>query len=161
MEIDREELAWAAGFFDGEGHTQLTKQGYVSLKVAQTGDERECLERFRAAVGCGRIYGPYTNISDGAIRRRYFIWQLQRFELTQAVMAALWPFLSPPKREQAAAAFRSRKPKAVYPRQETCRYGHDLSVYRTFNKLGQAEGCAECGRRRAREYQARKRLARP
>ena len=51
---EREELAWAAGFFDGEGSTILTTKtdkrlGQLSLSVAQSADP-ETLYRFRDAV---------------------------------------------------------------------------------------------------------------
>src|SRR5262245_57487345 len=103
--MDREALAWAAGFFDGEGNTHLTKQGYIVMKVGQTDDARECLLRFQAAVhGLGRIYGPYSNNGKNQSRRPYHVWEVAKFETAQAVVAMLWPWLSGPKRRQARAA---------------------------------------------------------
>src|SRR5947209_988189 len=64
------ELVWAAGFFDGEGNcrfrldkieTNRNKSrayGAFVLQIGQT--QREVLDRFHAAVGCGKVYGPYT-----------------------------------------------------------------------------------------------------
>lgn len=58
--MNREELAWAAGFFDGEGCFSYSKSGqYVCVSIGQT--VREPLERFKLAVGLGVIYGPYSS----------------------------------------------------------------------------------------------------
>ena len=62
------ELAWAAGFFDGEGcvrwrtcketrNNRTREYGSFSLQIAQV--HREPLDRFAAAVGAGKVYGPY------------------------------------------------------------------------------------------------------
>jgi hypothetical protein len=58
--VDREELSWAAGFFDGEGCFSLVRNfRYPTVRIAQA--EREPLERFQAAVGgIGKVYGPYA-----------------------------------------------------------------------------------------------------
>lgn len=61
--MNNTELAWAAGFFDGEGsvsliwttHTTNTNPWW-NLKVTVTNCDRPSLERFVAAVGVGRIY---------------------------------------------------------------------------------------------------------
>lgn len=109
--VVREELAWAAGFFDGEGTSFAWKQkrwkGRVAccprLTVSQV--ERGPLERFnRAVAGLGNVTGPYGDTSK---RRPYFRWDIAGNEGGQAVLAMLWPFLSEPKRKQAHAAFLS------------------------------------------------------
>ncbi len=60
------ELAWAAGFFDGEGCVSTVhrgnkggKQTLVSGNCAVVQTNPEELNRFRRAVGCGRVTGPY------------------------------------------------------------------------------------------------------
>lgn len=115
--MNRIELAWAAGFFDGEGSTVLA--GANSRRVhPATGRRRdyptpsvsisqhntpECLERFRAAVGgVGRIDGPRIYRQFDSPRWTY---AARTHESAQAVVAALWPFLSTPKRDQAHAVF--------------------------------------------------------
>ncbi len=54
------------------------------------------LARLHALFG-GRLYGPYR---QNGINARY-AWVLNGFELTQAVIAALWPWLGDVKRRQA------------------------------------------------------------
>jgi hypothetical protein len=84
------ELAWAAGFFDGEGWTSASKRTFW-LGIAQK-DIRP-LERFVDAVGVGRIYDNriHTVALTGAKALK--------------VLTALWPLLSEPKREKARADF--------------------------------------------------------
>ena len=91
------ELAWAAGFFDGEGCTTFplkSKDGrcYPVLIVGQK--DLRPLFRFQKALGnIGTIYKPMRNgISQ---------WRCANFEAVQHVICCLWKFLSEPKREQA------------------------------------------------------------
>lgn len=64
-ELLRQELlvVWAAGFFDGEGSWFYDTQGYLALTVGQK--TREACDRFRDAVGRGKVYGPYKNNGNG------------------------------------------------------------------------------------------------
>ena len=50
------EIAWAGGFFEGEGCWGLNR-GVPVARITQV--DREPLERFRQAVGMGKVYGPY------------------------------------------------------------------------------------------------------
>ena len=94
-------IAWAAGFFDGEGSTIAyfpnKKSRYLRLQasVPQSGDGEvpEVLHRFRAAMlGMGKIVGP----NDYGI----YVWQTRGLEETQAVIALLWGQLGPVRRAQ-------------------------------------------------------------
>lgn len=71
------ELAWAAGFFEGEGSVYITMphprkctKPYLRLNVTQLRD-RLPLDRFVAAVGFGRVAGPHLGPSGE--RNRYAI----------------------------------------------------------------------------------------
>lgn len=114
VQVDREQLAWAAGFFDGEGNTCCTKGG-VRVQVWQC--DREPLDRFHSIVGLGKMMGPYTSHhrsfeqSDGLSRRGMYCYQIGGFERTQQLVATLWPWLTTIKRAQAAkhlAKFKSQ-----------------------------------------------------
>lgn len=96
--INREELAWAAGFFDGEGTTGFYKNGiYRRLVLAIPQNDPRPLERFHAAVqGLGYINWQRTGTN--------YVWQCQKFADAQAAIALLWAFWSAPKREQATVA---------------------------------------------------------
>jgi hypothetical protein len=102
---EREELAWAAGFFDGEGSTILTTKtdkrlGQLSLSVAQSADP-ETLYRFRDAVkGVGVVRGPYQPRYPGC--KIVFVYCAYGHERVQAIIAMMWPWLSSAKRAQAS-----------------------------------------------------------
>lgn len=109
--LNREELAWAAGLFDGEGSTCRTKhQGangkllvYPRMSMGQI--VKGNLERFHKAVGgVGKVTGPVKTPT----KPRYD-WRCHGFEDTQAVLALLWLWLSPTKREQAKGVLRDYK----------------------------------------------------
>lgn len=98
-------LAWAAGFFDGEGSTIVHEShpGYLRLTVSvpQFGgdDPPEILFRFKAAMlGLGEI-GPQND--EGM-----WVWRSRSGEEGQAAVALLWPQIGTVKRTQAASALR-------------------------------------------------------
>lgn len=100
--LNREELAWSAGFFDGEGTIGLInasiRKPNLQLSVRQV--RREPLDRFQKAVGVGTIGGPYKNPHG----QDYFAYRVNGHRSVQTVVAMLWAFLSEPKREQAHKA---------------------------------------------------------
>lgn len=99
-----EELAWAAGLYDGEGtcgcygrpdgRKRRGSYWHIRISVAQHYDP-EVLHRFVAAVGVGKVYGPY----DG---RKYSVQVVG--ENAETIIERLWPYLSGPKRRQIEAA---------------------------------------------------------
>lgn len=109
MMLDRIELAWAAGFFDGEGSTTLYAKRRKSMEAVQQPTltisqvNRENLLRFQRAVGgLGKLYGPYST----KIGRPQSCWRATRWLEAQAAIAMLWPFLGEEKREQALRCFK-------------------------------------------------------
>ena len=129
--LNHQELAWAAGFFDGEGSTSYSnKKTLPCIAIGQA--DPFVLERFRAAVGgVGCVFGPYK-------RRKNPTWKDQwnyhagKFEEVQAIIAVLWKWLSPLKREQASKvllAYKAicREKPDMRRGQLLCKRGHDLS----------------------------------
>ena len=115
---DREDLAWAAGFFDGEGCFSYTdRAAYASVSISQV--ERGPLERFQGAVGnLGKIYGPYFKTYPGRMSKQpWHQYRAYRREHVQAIAAMLWFNRGSTKREQAVA---------VLTRMKSCRRGHRL-----------------------------------
>lgn len=87
------ELAWAAGFFDGEGSSGYYHQNQrISACVVQK--DRRPLDRFLAAVGFGKIYMP------GANPNHCYRWQVTSTRGVKQLYDILKPFLSTPKIEQ-------------------------------------------------------------
>ncbi|KKL20453.1 hypothetical protein LCGC14_2455280, partial [marine sediment metagenome] len=100
MVLDKIELAWAAGFFDGEGHTRgeykTTSYSYIPL-LTVTNTDLELMRRFHRALGnLGRLYGPYQRKLPK--HKPYWKWQTTSFEHAQATLAMLWRFLCSYKR---------------------------------------------------------------
>lgn len=100
--LDRMELAWAAGLFDGEGstmvHTDEARPGYLRLEVCVPQADRDgvpaVLLRFRDAVGgLGRIVGPEDD--------DLYKWIAGARLEAMAVIALIWDHLGPVKRVQA------------------------------------------------------------
>lgn len=108
--LSREELAWAAGLFDGEGnsHFCITNQsrGYktpmIGINISNT--YLPLLKKFQQVTGgLGHIY---------VLRPHSFkthwkpAWQFRtgKFEHAQAIMSLIWPWLSNQKKAQFIAA---------------------------------------------------------
>lgn len=93
------ELAWIAGFFDGEGSSYIgwgwpkkdgTRSPHVYISAAQK--HKAPLERIQRTLGKGSVTGPN--------RRGMFTWQLQSSKDVPEVMNLLWPYLGEIKKEQ-------------------------------------------------------------
>lgn len=122
------ELAWAAGFFDGEGSVFVNRRKSVAkyranpirydittvgLSIAQV-DVRP-LQRFIAAIEATQNpTGPYRTKNKNA--QPYYRWAVEGRPSTLRVLEALWPFMSEPKREQSYRVWNElwdlRRPKS-------------------------------------------------
>lgn len=89
------ELAWAAGFFDGEGCTSVPKNS-KALRVNITQQHPEVLYRFRDAVGVGKVLGPYE-LATGKLMWNWYASTKPGI----VALGKLWPYLSSEKRNQA------------------------------------------------------------
>lgn len=102
MEIDREELAWAAGFFDGEGSVWCRGDGTgLGLEINQA--RPEPIERFLRIFPFGKIYIKKTRLNDRA-KLPQWVFRVGRHENVQQVVVSLWPWLTAQKKEQATKA---------------------------------------------------------
>ena len=117
------ELAWAAGFFDGEGNARFRMSarppqrsrayGTFTIQIAQIG--REVLDRFEAAVGIGKVYGPYTKKNGSQSQITYFSYSAHGSTGEQAY-ALIRPYLSSVKRAQGDDALLLYKESGVRPK---------------------------------------------
>jgi hypothetical protein len=104
-----EELAWAGGFFDGEGSTCLDKHRthadffvpvlYVP-QAAADGIAPE-LVRLQKAIGFGTISGLRKSKPP---RKPYRRWRVFTIDKVFLALHMLWPFIGSAKREQARRA---------------------------------------------------------
>ena len=106
--INREDLAWAGGFFDGEGcvsHQYInrtnkdgSKYRNPKIHVSQSGDT-ELLEKFKSIVGVGTIREQKSKHLTAKLTR--FDYQAGGFENVQFVVGILWNFIGTQKKNQA------------------------------------------------------------
>ena len=106
------ELAWAAGFFDGEGSTyivttrateknkRLNDRKVLCMEIKQA--DSFVLERFRDAVEAGTVRGPFRKSSWPDHYKDQWSWELYASSKCIEVYGKLHPYLSPVKRAQAA-----------------------------------------------------------
>lgn len=179
----QEELAWAAGFFDGEGSTYLVPHRkhadryYVESAITQlaAGPPCEELERFSAAVGgLGRIYGPY--VQDGALEL-VFRWKAVADGIAAAVLRHIWTWLGTRKRRQAEAALSVVAAQQPLPRgnpawgnrRTHCVHGHEYATARIRpfkprkggTERRASKQCLACVREWHRRAHARRKMQEP
>lgn len=128
----RIDLAWAAGFFDGEGTTTAgdridsrtkTKARKITVSAAQS--DRERLDHLASVLGVGNVRGPYA--AKGPNSKPYHVWSVASFQAAQHCVCLMWNWLGSEKRKQAAAAL--RKYHAFEPKE--CEHGIRLFDCRT------------------------------
>jgi hypothetical protein len=109
MDINREEVIWAAGLFEGEGcfcwvkipnRNNPNRKDYSYMQASLHTTDKDVLERFVKALGIGVVNGPYT-YNDKKVKKRKpsWYWSIRGLERVQAVAAMFWPWLG--KRRKA------------------------------------------------------------
>jgi hypothetical protein len=108
-----EELAWAGGFFDGEGSTYLEKHRthpgyfYPVLYVPQSAEVGVAPEllRLKAALSdLGAISGIRQDSPD---KKPYRRWRIVTTMKAQIALHLLWPFIGDVKRAQAQVVMKT------------------------------------------------------
>lgn len=98
-----EQLAWAAGIFDGEGYfgnnRNVAPCPTVLVTQSSTTGPPEMLVRLQQLFG-GTIRGPQIK----GDRKPIYRWNVNGFERVQNIVAAVWPWLGDVKRAQSSAA---------------------------------------------------------
>lgn len=107
--MNRENYAWAAGFFDGEANFfSQVKKGKTRLIVQVGQKDRDVLDKLVSIFPNSKISGPYEHRGKYRFPKKsiptYYRWSVQRFEFAQDVVARVWPWLSVVKREQIKLA---------------------------------------------------------
>ena len=108
ININREELAWAAGFFDGEGGTwfcpRRDKTSFqIRMGVSQSNNSEDAIPaeliRFQNAVqGLGTFYLQRKAKNVGG--RVAWMWRIHNWQDVQFVGSLLYTFLSLTKQNQ-------------------------------------------------------------
>jgi hypothetical protein len=98
MPTPREEIAWAAGLFEGEGCMTITG-GQPVMRVAST--DRDSTDRFYEIMGVGKVYGPYH---QGPPRKPNWVWVAYGVDTLLAIQL-LVPWLGERHRARARELF--------------------------------------------------------
>ena len=110
--MDNHDLAWAAGFFDGEGWTNRKRRG-VQARINQAGVDGvpEVLTKFQGIVGVGRIKGPV--IVEG--KKPLYWWEATSQRDIARVASFIGPWLCPVKRSQFERTLRTSLLSVSWP----------------------------------------------
>lgn len=111
----REDIAWCAGFFDGEGSVGCY-DGLMYLQIEQKVEWcceepfSDVLERFALVFPVTTVKGPYTNRSNHSnlSTMRYVA---TGFEKVQYIISSMWEFLGEVKRDNYREALKKQSPK--------------------------------------------------
>lgn len=111
--MDRHELAWAAGFFDGEGWAAKNKTRGVQSRINQAGPNGmpAVLIKFQRALGVGRLKGPH--IEEG--RQDLYWWEVTSRPDVERVADLIAPWLCPAKRAEFERALGRSLVPAIWP----------------------------------------------
>ena len=111
-----EEIAWAAGLFEGEGaisHIER-RRGTLELQVALVMTDEDVVRRFDEIVDRGKVYGPYLPPSHGDRRKPFWRWAAVG-DPGHDVLDLLGAWLSPRRVAQARARGVLISPEAHRP----------------------------------------------
>lgn len=161
MELNREKLAWCAGFFDGEGNIGLFKRnGFpfsLCLSVSQV--NKEVLIRFKNYIGnLGNLSGPWQPKGK---RKEVWCFRTSKFEHVQAIVAFLWNFLGEVKRKQAYETLVNYNKRVLVskgPKNKNlkyCPHGHEFTIENTKIYRG-CRHCKTCSKLRKRGLDPKK-----
>ena len=98
-----EEIAWAAGLFEGEGCISQYQRGAGDdLQLALVMTDEDVVRRFDQIVNRGIVYGPYLPFSAGDRRKPFWRWAALG-DAAHDVLDLLGPWLMSRRVAQARA----------------------------------------------------------
>ncbi len=110
--MDRHELAWAAGFFDGEGWANRSGRGVQSrINQADPDGMPTVLLKFQRIVGVGRLKGP--KVEEG--KQDLYWWEATSRPDVARVADLIGPWLCPPKRVEFEWTLGRHLEPAIWP----------------------------------------------
>lgn len=126
----RENIAWAAGFIEGEGCFGISKL-YNSIRITVCNTDLDSIEKLRFILGCGSISGPTTRGTWKPIYR----YQVQAGSYVYAILMILFPFMSKRRKLkilELVAIF--KKQFKVYPESPDHRKEYARKYYQLYNQ---------------------------
>jgi hypothetical protein len=156
-----EQIAWAAGLFEGEGCWNAYKRtsGKIQVQARLGMTDKDIVERFAAIIGCGAIHEGRPGTGG---HKRVYTWCVYEAEKVREIIALLLPQMGERRRAQAmtvlevGAGVRSHNEKKTH-----CPQGHPLEgdnlvtePYRRAGKIFEARRCRTCRQRQAQDRRA-------
>lgn len=97
------ELAWAAGYFEGEGCFSLQPRkerpnGRPQAGATVRNTDEDTLRRFHHIVGCGSVK-PYKPQKEGY--KPFWQWGIKGYSTTKRLISLLYPWLGNRRRARA------------------------------------------------------------
>jgi hypothetical protein len=144
----REDIIWFAGLFEGEGCLYLSqetkKTARVQVRVSMT--DEDVVRKIFTILRVGGVSGPNGPYKEGC--KPQWSWACSRFEDSQAVLAAIYPFLGVRRKAkiiECLTQVRSLQPSRQYGTTLACGRGHLRNMFSYRNAKDQWV-CRECRR---------------
>lgn len=109
MDRKKDEIAWCAGIYEGEGFIGHGKKNGTSVQLIIPMTDLEPLQEFQRITGVGKVVGPYPCYFKGKRVKDKWVYGCYNFEHTQYLIAMFWNYLSPRRRDQAKAVLTGMK----------------------------------------------------
>jgi len=161
-----QDIAWAAGFFEGEGSAVCTNGGKDSRwqrSLSVTGTDRDTIDRFKSIVGCGAIYTQKRRKEHWKTSYR---WHCGKWSSIRNIVFWFYPYMSQRRRaamdylldhpaERVGAPHGNRNALGVGKTRVLkthCKYGHGFTPENTYvghrGPRHQYRSCRVCLRNR-------------
>lgn len=147
----QESIAWAAGFFEGEGSISCSSSNW---QIALKNTDMQMLQRFQSVVGRGRIY-PERRL----VGKPIYVWKCGKSDDIYHAAALLWNYLSDRRQDQLLDVIvkrqeylssRTRLDRAHRSSQTgLCFNGHAMTKTNTYIRKDGSRSCLTCRRENA------------
>lgn len=87
--MSEQEIAWLAGYFEGEACFSTRGEYSVCIQIACT--DRDVLERVKAITGCGNILGPYSR--NNPKWNDYYLWNITKRQEVKKILNSIYPLM--------------------------------------------------------------------
>jgi hypothetical protein len=150
----KEEIAWAAGFFEGEGcfFASFQKPRQNGTRIFRTHaslaqKDVSLLEKFKEIVGFGIICNNSKDVKA---------WKTSKVGEAEQLLEIFRPWLSNRRLETAKSLLQKEKEQILRPLPQCCPNGHEYTEANTIyfgNKRGR--GCKTCRNEYAKQWRSR------
>lgn len=153
----KEDIAWAAGFFEGEGcfyahYYPPRKDGSRIFRMSATlcQKDKSLLEKFQRIVKCGKI--------DNGTDKGVYKWFSGKKNDGEKVFLLLKNHLSERRIKTAENLIKKEKQQILRPQKECCSKGHKYDKMRTGRNGKKHRLCSICNNEYAKQWRAKQPL---